>query len=413
MIYKLSTKKPTVNGVISLPASKSISNRMLIIQALCPVDFKIRNISTSDDTKVLIDALKNIDKETFDIGAAGTTMRFLTAYFSLIPGKRILTGSARMKQRPIDELVSILQLFGAEIQYLEQEKFPPIKIEGKKLMASPVTIRGDISSQFITALLLIAPYLEGHFSLTIESKILSKDYIMMTIKLMEMYGINIVWDDKTIHVNHGQYIPHDISIESDWSSASYWFEVVSLSENSTIELIGLQPESLQGDSVLPELFQPLGVDARFTNSGIILKSVRTTCEFFEYDFSNCPDLAQTLAVTLVAKKIPFRLTGLDNLSIKETDRIQALITELLKFGIHLQKAETNCLSWAGNEQISASDEIIIETYHDHRMALAFAPLALKTRSLQISNPGVVSKSYPNFWNDLRETGFLISENQQI
>ncbi|MDX9695740.1 MAG: 3-phosphoshikimate 1-carboxyvinyltransferase [Bacteroidales bacterium] len=413
MIYKLSVKKSRINGVISLPASKSISNRMLIIQALCPVDFKIRNISTSDDTKVLIDALKNIDKETFDIGAAGTSMRFLSAYFSLLPGERILTGSARMKQRPIDELVSILQQFGAEIQYLEHEKFPPIKIDGKKLVASPITIRGDISSQFITALLLIAPSLDGHFCLTIENKILSKDYIMMTIRLMEMYGINIVWDDKTIHVNHGQYIPQDISIESDWSSASYWFEMVSLSENSTIELIGLQPESLQGDSVLQDLFQPLGVETRFTNSGIVLKSSPTTCDFFEYDFTSCPDLAQTLAVTLVAKNIPFRLTGLDNLSIKETDRIQALISELLKFGIYLQKENSNILSWAGNETINPSDQIIIETYHDHRMALAFAPLALKTGSLQITNPGVVSKSYPNFWNDLRETGFSITENPQI
>jgi 3-phosphoshikimate 1-carboxyvinyltransferase len=348
MIYKLNVKKSKINGVISLPASKSISNRMLIIQSLCPVDFKIRNISISDDTKVLIDALKNIDRENIDIGAAGTSMRFLSAYFSLLPGKRILTGSARMKQRPIDELVSILQLFGADIHYLEHEKFPPIKIKGKKLVASPVTIRGDISSQFISALLLIAPYLDGHFSLTIENKILSKDYIMMTIKLMEMYGINIVWDNKTIHVNHGQYIPQDISIESDWSSASYWFEVVSLSENSTIELIGLQPESLQGDSVLPDLFEPLGVESEFTNSGIVLKSKPTTCEFFEYDFTNCPDLAQTLAVTLVAKNIPFRLTGLDNLSIKETDRIQALISELLKFRIHLQKENSNILRWAGN-----------------------------------------------------------------
>lgn len=411
MIYTLSVKNKNLNGVISLPASKSISNRMLIIQALCTVDFKIRNISNSDDTKVLIDALRICNKETFDIGAAGTTMRFLTAYFSTLQGKRILTGSNRMKQRPIDELVNILQQFGADIQYLENEKFPPIKIEGKKLVASPVTIRGDISSQFITALLLIAPSLDGRFSLTIEQKILSKDYIMMTIKLMEMYGINIVWDNKTIHVNHGQYVPQDISIESDWSSASYWFEMVSLTENSTIELIGLQPESLQGDSILPDLYKPLGVEAKFTNSGIILKSKTTTCEFFEYDFTNCPDLVQTLAVTLVAKKIPFNLTGLDNLSLKETDRIEALINELQKFDIHLKKGNNNCLSWAGDETIKPSDEIVIETYHDHRMALAFAPLSLKTGKINISNPAVVSKSYPNFWNDLNEAGFDITEIQ--
>jgi len=410
MIYTVSIKNPNLTGVISLPASKSISNRMLIMQALCPVDFKIQNISTSDDTKALIDALKNCNKELFDIGAAGTTMRFLAAYFSTLSGVRTLTGSERMKKRPIYELVNILNQFGAKIQYLENEKFPPLKIEGKRLCATPVTIRGDISSQFISALLLIAPYLDGHFSLTIEQNILSKDYIMMTIKLMEMYGINIVWDNKTIHVNHGQYIPQDISIESDWSSASYWFEMVSLTEKSTLELIGLQPDSLQGDSVLPELFSNLGVEAKFSKSGIILNSKPTTCKFFEYDFTNCPDLAQTLAVTLVAKNIPFKLTGLDNLSIKETDRIEALITELNKFGVTINKESQSRLSWTGNETIQLVDNTVIETYHDHRMALAFAPLSLKTGMIKIENPAVVSKSYPNFWNDLREAGFNIGES---
>jgi len=240
MIYRLAVKHPVLNGVVSLPASKSISNRMLIIQALCSVDFRIRNISTSDDTKVLIDALKNLNDKIVDIGAAGTSMRFLTSFFSILPGERIITGSNRMKQRPINELVNILQQFGADIQYIENENYPPLKIIGKKLIAAPVTIRGDISSQFISSLLLIAPYLDGHFSLTIDQKILSKDYIMMTIKLMELFGINIVWNNNTIHINKGQYNPVDISIESDWSSASYWFEIVSLNENASIELIGLQ-----------------------------------------------------------------------------------------------------------------------------------------------------------------------------
>lgn len=409
MIYSIRHNTKTIKGVVSLPASKSLSNRMLIIQALCPADFKIRNISDSDDTKVMIDALRNTNRESFDIGAAGTAMRFLTAYFSIQPGKRILTGSDRMKQRPIDEMVNILQQFGADIQYMENEKFPPLLIHGKKLNATPVTIRGDISSQFISALLMIAPYLDGHLSLTIEQKILSKDYIMMTIRLMEMYGINIVWDNKTIHVNHGQYNPIDISIESDWSSASYWFEMVALCEKSSIELIGLQSDSLQGDSVLPELFQTLGVETKFTNSGILITSKQASCSYFEYDFSNCPDLAQTLAITLVAKNIPFRLKGLDNLSIKETDRIQALINELNKFDIHLLQENNNSLSWAGNEEIRIKDDIIIETYHDHRMALAFTPFALKTGKIAIDNPAVVSKSYPNYWEDLQEVGFEVTK----
>ena len=409
MIYCLTVKNQNPKGVISLPSSKSISNRMLIIQALCPVNFKIRNISDSDDTKVLINALKNCDLPTIDIGAAGTSMRFLTSYFSILPGGRILTGSNRMKQRPINELVSILKQFGANIDYVENENFPPLKIIGSKLTATPVTIRGDISSQFISSLLLIAPYLDGHFSLTIDQKILSKDYIMMTIKLMEMYGINIVWDKQTIHVNKGQYNPIDISIESDWSAASYWFELVSLSEKSNIELIGLQRESLQGDSVLPELYKTLGVESIFTNSGLILKSTPSSCTFFEFDFTNCPDLAQTLAVTLIAKNIPFRLTGLDNLSIKETDRIQALITEFQKFGISIKKESDNCISWQGNETLQCSDSTVIETYHDHRMALAFAPLTLKCEKIRISNPDVVTKSYPNFWYDLKEVGFELLE----
>jgi len=391
----------------SLPASKSLSNRALIISALCKERFKIRNLSESDDTRVLTSALKHLSSKVTDIGAAGTAMRFLTALFSQMPGVRILTGSDRMKQRPIHELVNILRELGAQIEYIENEGYPPLKITGSRLKAKPISIKGNISSQYISALLMIAPYLEEDFSLTIEDKILSKDYIWMTIKLMQEFGVECEWIENKIKVKKATYQPKEIIIEADWSSASYWFEIVSLSENAMIELTGLKKDSLQGDSVLTELFKEIGIDSAFTNFGIRIKNIPTTCSFFEYDFTDCPDLAQTLAVTLIAKKIPFKLTGLDNLSIKETDRIQALVIEFEKLGIHIQSDSKYSVSWDGNEVIILPENHILETYEDHRMALAFAPLCIITKRLEIKNPKVVSKSYPNYWKNLKEAGFKI------
>ncbi len=391
----------------SLPASKSLSNRALIIRALCEERFKIRNLSEGDDTKALKSALNNLSEEIIDIGAAGTAMRFLTAFLSQIPGERILTGSERMKQRPIHKLVHILIELGAQIEYIENEGYPPLKITGSTLKAKPISIKGNISSQYISALLMIAPYLDGELNLTIEDKILSKDYIWMTIKLMQEFGVECEWIGNKIQVNKGTYQPKEIIIEADWSSASYWFEIVSLSENSMIELTGLKKNSLQGDSVLTELFKEIGVDSAFTNFGIRIKHIPTTCTFFEYDFTDCPDLAQTLAVTLVAKKIPFKLTGLDNLSIKETDRIKALVIEFERLGIHIQSESDYSISWLGNEELKVPADHIVETYEDHRMALAFAPLCIITKQLKIKNPEVVSKSYPNYWDNLKEAGFNI------
>jgi len=403
----LSAPDTEIKTFRSLPASKSLSNRALIIRALCEERFKIRNLSESDDTKALKLAFNNLSSGIIDIGAAGTAMRFLTALFSQMPGERILTGSERMKQRPIGELVNILRELGAQIEYTENEGFPPLKIIGNNLKAKPIRIKGNISSQYISALLMVAPFLEGEFILSIKDKILSKDYIWMTIKLMQEFGVECKWIGNNIKVKKGSYTPKEIIIEADWSSASYWFEIVSLSENAMIELTGLKKNSFQGDSVLTELFKKIGVDSAFTNFGLRIKNIPTTCTFFEYDFTNCPDLTQTLAVTLIAKKIPFKLTGLDNLSIKETDRIKALVTEFEKLGIHIQTEDNYSISWAGNEEIKASYNQSIETYEDHRMALAFAPLCIVTKQLKIENPDVVSKSYPNYWENLKEAGFTI------
>lgn len=396
-----------IKSFMSLPASKSISNRALIIGALCAERCKIKNLSESKDTQVLINALKNINDPTIDIGAAGTAMRFLTAFLSIQDGERILTGSNRMKQRPIYALVQILQELGATIQYTENEGFPPIKISGKKLSSKPISIPGNISSQYISALLMIAPYLDNDLELNIEGKILSRDYIWMTIKLMRHFGAEVEWIANIIKVKKGSYKANELIVEADWSSASYWFELVSLSENSMVELTGLKKDSLQGDSVLTELHKTLGVDSAFTNYGIRIKNVPTTCTYFEHNFSDCPDLAQTLAVTLVAKNIPFKLTGLDNLSIKETDRIKALVTEFEKLGINLQSNLTE-ISWQGDEIIKVTENHFVKTYEDHRMALAFAPLSIITKELVIDDPEVVTKSYPKYWKNLEEVGFITS-----
>jgi len=281
-----------------------------------------------------------------------------------------------------------------------------LKINGQDLISKPVKIKGNISSQYISALLMIAPYLDKDFELEIEGKILSKDYIQMTIQLMQKFGIEVKWTGRIIQVKKGIYQPQEHIVEADWSSASYWFEIISLQENSMAEITGLKSNSLQGDSVLPDLFKTLGVDSAFTNFGVRIKNTPTSCTFFEYDFTDCPDLAQTLAVTLVAKNIPYKLTGLDNLSIKETDRIKALVVEFKKLGIHLESTSTT-ISWQGNEKVKVPENHSVETYEDHRMALAFAPLSLITKNLVIENPDVVAKSYPKYWQDLKSVGFGI------
>ncbi len=407
MKVKIVAPSKEIKSFMPLPASKSITNRALIIRALCNERFKIKNLSESNDTSVLNTALNDLSKSKFDIGAAGTAMRFLTSFFSITPGERILTGSERMKQRPINELVTILRELGAKIEYLEKEGYPPLKIEGLSLSSKPVKIKGNISSQYISALLMIAPYLDKDFAIEIEDRILSKDYIGMTIRLMQEFGIEAEWNGNIIKVKVGEYRAKELIVEGDWSSASYWFEIVSLSQDSMIELTGLKKNSLQGDSVLTELFKTLGVDSVFTNFGIRIKNIPTSCKYFEYDFTDCPDLAQTIAATLVAKNIPFRLTGLDNLSIKETDRIKALVIEFEKLGIHLKPTSTE-ISWEGNEIINIPENHFVETYEDHRMALAFAPLSIVTKELVIQNPDVVAKSYPKYWKNLNEVGFSLT-----
>ncbi len=408
MKIKIKAPDKQTHQTIRLPASKSISNRLLIIRALCEEHFKIHNLSTSNDTKVMVNALNHLSQPVIDIGAAGTAMRFLTAFLSITPGERILTGSERMKQRPIKILVDILRDLGAQIEYLEKEDFPPLNIKGSSLKSKSINIKGNISSQYISALLMIAPLLENGLTINIKDKILSKDYIHMTLKIMQNHGIDFQWEKNTIKITRGHYLSKVTNVEPDWSAASYWFAMVSLIKNAEIQLPGLLKSSLQGDSVLPEIFKDLGVQSTFNDRGLSIKNTPAKCSFFEYNFTDCPDLAQTLTVALAAKKIPFRLNGLDNLSIKETDRIKALVEEFEKMGIHLQTNGKDYLEWQGNEPVKIPANHSVKTYDDHRMAMAFAPLAIVSNILIIDDPEVVKKSYPDFWDDLKKFGFTIN-----
>ncbi len=405
-------EKPDKNlsGDITLPASKSISNRLLIIRALSPRPFHINNLSCSDDTKVLEDALPS-GKQIINIGHAGTSMRFLTGYYAISPGERILTGSARMKKRPIGELVNALQTLGADIQYIENEGFPPLRIKGKQIEGGKITINSGISSQFISTLLMIAPVLKKGLELNLAGKAVSPSYIQLTLKLMQLFGIKHEWKGSVIIIHNQVYKPDDITVEADWSSASYWYEMAAMAEKADLMIRGLSQSGLQGDSVLTALFEKFGVKTEFTEGAVRLTSKPKVLSRFDYDFINQPDLVQTFAVLCALRGIPFRLEGTQTLRVKETDRVHALKQELAKFGIRLDSAADG--SWiefndttAGSAH-KAERTIKIRTYQDHRMAMAFTPAAIQGYRIDIDNPGVVSKSYPGFWEDIKKAGFRI------
>ena len=386
MNYKISHPTKVVECEINLPSSKSISNRLLIIQSLCKENFTIENLSDSDDTKHLQRAFLS-QENIIDVEHAGTAFRFLTSYLSIQNGQEfILTGSDRMKERPIKELVSILQKMGAKIEYLENEGFPPLKIIGTDLESGKIEIDGGISSQFITSILLIAPILNRGIQMKINEELVSKPYIEMTLNLMSEFGIESEWTNNIITINHQKYIPKDYTVEADWSAASFWFEMASLSESCNIKLNGLQQNSIQGDKKSIEIFNNLGVDSIFENGKLILTKNQTISPFQTYNLIETPDLYQPLRCTLFSKKIESNFSGIHTLKDKETDRIISVETELNKL---------NSIK-------------IIDTHKDHRMAMSFAPLCLEFGKLQINDVEVVSKSYPDFWEDLKKAGFIIS-----
>jgi len=389
-----------------LPASKSISNRLLIINALSGNSCGISNLSQSDDTAVLVRALQDTNPVK-DIGLAGTAMRFLTAYLSITPGEWILTGASRMKARPIGRLVDTLKEIGAEITYLEKQGFPPLEIKGRKIQGGRCRIDSSISSQFISALLMIAPCLEKGLIIELDKKTISSAYIQMTLGLMNRLGIDYHWEDNIISITRQDYIPDTIKVEADWSAASYWYAVVSLAEGAEISLHGLHEDSWQGDSALPGLFEAFGVATEFDAEGVSLYRSGMVTDSFEFDFQNNPDLVQTCVVVCGLLGIPFRMKGTETLKIKETDRIAALIAEMNKLGIHIRdESSGTSIEWNGkNKGITPMQAI--NTYNDHRMAMAFAPAAWRFGEIEISDPSVVNKSYPGFWDDLSIVGCQI------
>ena len=413
--YRL-TAPCRLEATISLPASKSISNRALIIYALSGGKNMPSNLSDCDDTEVIINALRNMPEE-IDIKAAGTAMRFMTAYLSVMEGTHILTGTERMKHRPISILVDALRKLGANIEYVGTEGYPPLRITGQSLNGGLLEIPGNVSSQYISALLMTAPMLKEGMTLHLLGDIISRPYIDLTLWMMGEFGADAEWfSNDTIVVKPQPYKSRDYFIESDWSGASYWYEMMALcaDKRSEVKLTGLMDGSKQGDSTTRYIFSLLGVKTQFESKQagvaqtVTLKQNGRCVPKLEYDFINSPDLAQTFVVTCAAKGIPFHFKGLSTLKIKETDRIEALKTEMRKLGYVLQDHNNSELIWDG-ERCDPFFEQGIDTYEDHRMALAFAPYALLHDKLIINNPQVVTKSYPHYWEDLRLAGFTIEE----
>lgn len=389
----------TIDLRITLPASKSISNRALILNALAYSPYDIQNLSDCDDTRVTVKALDSNDR-TFDIGAAGTAMRFLTAFLSKTVGEWVITGSERMKQRPIKLLVDALTTLGARIEYVEKEGFPPLRIFGSALTGGEIRLNGGVSSQYISALMMIAPYMQNGLKIILEGNVISVPYINMTLNMMKEYGVAVDFNNNIIDIKAQTYKPIQYKVESDWSAASYWYEVLAIAGKGQIFLTGLNQNSYQGDSKVAVLFEQLGISSTYQTEGVLLQATGKSVERFEYDFVNQPDLAQTFAVTCCMKGIPFHFGGLQTLKIKETDRIAALINELGKLGFVLTEPAEGQLAWAG-KHCDAAQPVSIATYEDHRMAMAFAPAALIT-PLVIEEPQVVSKSYPGFWEDIEK-----------
>lgn len=433
MIYRV-IKPKNWKAAIHLPSSKSISNRALVLNALSGgMPGLLSNVSDCDDTSVMLEALFLLEVErregadsllppVVDVKAAGTAMRFLTALLAVSPGTHTITGSDRMRHRPIGVLVEALRTLGAQIEYTGEEGFPPLRITGSMLRGGEIELAGDVSSQYISALLMIAPKLSEGLTLRLKGDIVSRPYIDMTLAMMREHGAKAKWTGHgTLQVEPHPYQPTPYAVEADWSAASYWYEMMLLndSRNATTVLLGLFKDSLQGDSAVRDLFQKLSV----TSVTLSVRDENRTClirhgrvpKRLEYDFTKTPDLAQTLIVACALKGIEFCFTGLQSLRIKETDRIAALQTELAKLGVRVEVEGDSTMRWAGPKAQPAGDipylqplpDTAIDTYDDHRMAMAFAPAALVLGHIDIRHPEVVSKSYPQFWEDLKGAGFEV------
>ncbi|MAH60012.1 MAG: 3-phosphoshikimate 1-carboxyvinyltransferase [Flavobacteriaceae bacterium] len=392
-----------LHGRIQITGSKSESNRMLLLQALYP-KITLDNLSNSDDTVAMKSGLES-DKNMVDIGHAGTSMRFLSAYYSTLENQeKILTGSSRMQERPIGVLVDALRQLGADISYLKNEGYPPLLIKGKRLTASEVRLSANISSQYITALMLIAPSLPDGLCLYLEGKITSIPYIEMTLSLLHKIGVDAIFSGQHIQVFPKKDITQIThAVESDWSSASYYFSMVALAKEADVSLSTYKKDSLQGDRVLMDVYQQFGVKSSIENNTLALKKQTMGSTHVQLDLSDAPDIAQTIAVTCYGLGLSCSLTGLHTLKIKETDRLVALQNELSKLGATIEITDKSLHLHKRTNPIRPN--VLIETYHDHRMAMAFAPLGLLV-PIRIQDADVVTKSYPGFWKDLEQNGFL-------
>ena len=423
----LTTKSKSIKGTVHLTGSKSECNRALIIEALSDGKVKVENISDAADAVTLAGVLsgqwavgsrQSLSGEensllstthhslltTHDIGPAGTAMRFLTAYFTLQNEEVILTGSERMKQRPIGILVDALRELGAQIDYVENNGFPPLKIKGNiNQLTNKISIKGDISSQYITALLLIAAKLPLGLELHIESDLTSRPYVEMTLAMLQSAGIKYLWEGNIIKIENQEFTKTSIHVEPDWSAASYWYAIAALADEAELFLPGLTQYSLQGDSVITEIMANFGITSQFKNGGVYLQKEIKPIQRKIFDLKECPDLAQTIIVVCAALGHEATFTGLETLKIKETDRIKALQNELAKIGVKLiEKGQVYKLDCSEKR---IPEHIFVNTYEDHRMAMAFAPLALLIREVEIEDADVVEKSYPAFWSDLEKVGF--------
>ncbi|MBS4013316.1 MAG: 3-phosphoshikimate 1-carboxyvinyltransferase [Bacteroidetes bacterium] len=411
-IFQLQSPSKLLKAEVELPSSKSISNRLLIINALSNGALKIHNLSNSQDTQILKNAIDNLKiNKNIDIGEAGTALRFLTALLANTPGEYLLSGSARMQERPIEEMVNALISIGADISYAGKPGFAPLKIKGKTLIGGEVTINAGISSQFVSGLMLIAPLMKKGLRINLEGHIMSASYILMTYDLMKKFGIDIKFEKSSIIVKSGKYLQGEITVEPDWTSASYFYSILALAEGGEILLKDIKEKSIQGDVTTLKLFTPLGIESQYNESGLLIKKTRKTkIKFAEINFLSNPDLAQTMAVCLAGLNISAVFTGLQTLKHKETDRISALKKEIKKIGYNFEETDNDKWFLDPIEQTEKIKENpVFETYNDHRMAMSFATLSMKLDRIQIKNPEVVGKSFPGFWNNLKNLGFVIAK----
>ena len=401
-MIKISSKHKTIYGSIDLESSKSISNRLLIIKALCKTKFRIQNLSNAKDTKILNELLDRFNKR-IDLNCedAGTALRFLIAFLATKEGIWRVSGSKRMHERPVKPLIDCLKELGAEIKYLEKGGFPPIEIKSKKLKSKKLSLPGDISSQFISALLLVAPTIENGLTLEITSKVLSKPYIDMTLGLMSEFGIEYSWENNVIKVEQQNYLAKNIEVENDWSAASFWYSFLALSKSGEVKIPNLYVDSLQGDSVLSSIYLKLGIKTEFNEDSIVLYKTKNIAKELELDLSGHPDLALPIIVTCCGLGIKAHLMGLESLKIKESNRLECIKKELEKFNV-ISSISDSSIKIKENQKI-VQPTSIIESYNDHRIAMSIAPLCMKVDSIKFDNKEVVNKSYPKFWEDFDRT----------